>query len=126
MHPFPPRRDLEFLVGETLSQICLNPFSLDFAFENGSAITAEYSVEYVSSDGISSRHDIQKQLAPEPVRFHRCIGKTVTDIAVSDLRLSVKFGGGDVLHIETDLGRYESGQIRSGARSGENPVYIVF
>jgi hypothetical protein len=42
MYPFPPSDDLRFLVGETIGQIALDPWSLQFRFADGGQITVEH------------------------------------------------------------------------------------
>jgi hypothetical protein len=126
MHPFSSRDKLGFLIGETVTQIRMNPFNLDFLFESGTLINCEYAILFSPKLGSPVRYDIQEQFRSEPVIFHQCIGKRVINLAVSELKLSLIFEDENVLHIESDIGPYESGQIVRASASGEEPTYIVF
>jgi hypothetical protein len=103
----------------------LNPFNPDFVFESGSLISCEYAVAFSPEQGNVVRYNIQEQFENEPVIFHRCIGKRVVDLTVSELRLDLIFERGGVLHIESDIGPYESGNILCASTAGE-PIYVVF
>jgi hypothetical protein len=41
MHPFPPTAELQFLLGEEIAQICLDPYALQFRFAKGGHISVE-------------------------------------------------------------------------------------
>ncbi len=122
MHPFGPRETLTFLINDTLAQISIDPYSLQFSFESGTNVTAEFGVTFVAADGTQGYCDVQQQVMPSLTTVHDFISKVVTDIAVNEQRLDLIFSSGAVLQIHTDLGMYESGQIAAS----QPPVFIVF
>lgn len=83
-------------------------------------------MEHVTAGGTRLEHRMQEQMGSGPIYLHRCIGKMVIDIDVEDLRLSLTLDGGDVLHILSDLGPYEAGQITRNDKADEASALIVF
>lgn len=126
MKPFPPADKLSFLVGGRLTQICLNPYTLDLVLDNGGRVCAEHVIEFVTPDGSSSRHDIQRTLGSAPLTFHHCINREVVGLDISDLRLTLRFDNGSILYIESKIGPYESGHISYSASGDDKHHFIVF
>jgi hypothetical protein len=119
MHPFPSKETLSFLVGLELSNVVLQPYSLDFQFTDGTWLMAEYRVEYANRDEITV-HNIQDDLGP--ITFHPLIRgqERVLAIDVSGDRLSLIFAGGRKMTVVSNFGPYESGHIT------RNDQLIVF
>jgi hypothetical protein len=121
MRVFGPRDTLTFLIGETLSQICIDPWSLQFRFESGTNILAEFQATFVAADGAEARCDIGQGM-PALARIHDFLGKAVTDIGVSELQLDLMLEGGAILRLHTETGAYESVVIGSNV----DPGVLVF
>lgn len=51
MHLFPSATDLQFLVGKELSQVALDPHSVQFRWWQGGQITVMGELEHVDEDG---------------------------------------------------------------------------
>jgi hypothetical protein len=118
MYEFPPASELKSLIGETLMQVCLDPHSTQFHFD-ASHITAEFDVEQIEPDGTVWRYE-DVAFEGRPVILHRLIGKTVTSIDSEGLRLKIGFDSGAQLHLLSEIGPYECGQIGTGGK------FIVF
>jgi hypothetical protein len=118
MHEFPDIVEISFLLGDTLVQIGLDPYSTQFTFEE-SHITAECAVEYVGLDGKVWPYECVAAEGPA-IMLHRLVGKKITAVDVQPLRLGITFEDGAVLFVLSEICPYESGQI-----SG-NGKFIVF
>lgn len=110
MHHFPPAADLQFLVGEEIGQIALDPWSLQFRFVGGGQITVEGRIEHVDKGGRTYSHDCQKRTG-EAIYLHQLLQNTISAVSAESLCLSLTFASGAILHIFTELGLYECGQI---------------
>lgn len=110
MHPFPPASELNFLVGEEIGQIALDPWSLQFRFVSGAHITVEGRIEHVDETGRAYHHDCQIR-AGEALYLHQLLQQSISAIDVEPLCLSLKFKNGSILRIFSELGQYECGQI---------------
>ncbi|KFC74786.1 hypothetical protein FG93_00965 [Bosea sp. LC85] len=118
MHEFPPASELDHLIGDTLMQVCLDPFGLQFRFER-STITSERAVEHIEPDGTAWSYRCVADEAPA-TKLHRLVGRRVTSLSSTGMRLSITFDDGAELTILSDLGPYEAGQIGGGRQ-----VYCV-
>jgi hypothetical protein len=118
MYEFPPASELNSLIGETLTQVGLDPYSTQFHFDP-SHITVEFAVEQIEPDGTVWRYECVAAEGP-PTMLHRLVGKTVTSIESEALRLNIRFDNGAQLHLLSVIGPYESGQINVGGK------FIVF
>jgi hypothetical protein len=56
MYEFPPVSELQTLIGETLTQVGLDPYSTQFHFDK-CHITVEFAVEQVEPDGTIWRYE---------------------------------------------------------------------
>jgi hypothetical protein len=110
MHQFPPNADLQFLLGETLGQIALDPWSLQFRFAGGGQITVEGRIEHVDASGATHSHDCQKRTG-EALYLHQLLQHPITAVDAEPLCLSLTFADGAILRIFTVLGGFECGQI---------------
>jgi hypothetical protein len=110
VHAFPPSDELQFLVGDEIGQICLDPWSLQFKFVSGSQITVEGRIEHIDESGLSHSHDCQTR-AGEALHLHQLLQHPISAISVQPLCLSLTFASGAVLRIYSELGRYECGTI---------------
>jgi len=111
MWPFPPKEKLTFLVGLELSNVTLQPHTLDFRFTDGTLIQAEYMVEYANGEKVIV-HDIQGDLGP--INFHPLIREQarVLDIDVTEHRLTLRFADNrSITILSVSPGPYESGNI---------------
>lgn len=109
MYEFPPASDMNHLIGDTLMQVCLDPFSTQFRFERSSLIS-EYAIEHTEADGKVWKYDCIASEAPASL-LHRLVGRTVTDLRSDGFRLTLLFDNGAALHVLTDNGPYEAGHI---------------
>jgi hypothetical protein len=119
MHPFPPSDDLRFLVGQTISQIALDPFSLQFRFADGGQVTVEGRIEHVDASGVTHSYDCQKRIN-EALYLQQLLQQSITVAETEPHCLSLIFESGAVLRIFTELSGLECGQIVKDHR------YIVF
>lgn len=99
-------------------QVCLDPFSTQFQFERN-RIISELAVEQIEPDGTPWIYKCVAAEAPANM-LHRLVGKRVTEVKSEELRMSLIFDNGAVLHILSDLEPYEAGHI-----DGEGK-FIVF
>ena len=122
MHPFPPSDDLQFLVGGTIEQIALDPWSLQFRFADAGQITVEGRIEHVDTGGLTHSHDCQERTG-EALYLHQLLQHSITAVETEPLCLSLTFASGAILRIFTELGGFECGQINF---LGKDHGYIVF
>jgi hypothetical protein len=118
MYEFPPTSELNGLIGETLTQVGLDPYGTQLHFDP-SHITVEHALEQIEPDGTVWRYDCVAAEGP-PIMLHRLVGKTVASIECEALRLKIGFENGAQLHLLSVIGPYESGQIGVGGK------FIVF
>lgn len=123
MHPFPHASELNFLVGEEIGQISLDPWSLQFRFVSGAHITVEGRIEHIDETGRSHHHDCQVR-AGEALYLHQLLQQSISAVEVEPLCLSLKFTSGSILRIFSELSQYECGQIYPAGSTAL--VMIVF
>jgi hypothetical protein len=112
MHPFPPTAELQFLLGEEIAQICLDPYALQFRFAKGGHISVEGRIEQLDRDGNSHSHDCQTQ--PQAALYlHQLLQRRVVRVEGESYCLSLTFDDGSKLRIFSDDGSYECGHISS-------------
>ena len=109
MYEFPPTSELNNLIGETLTQVGLDPYSTQFHFDT-SHITAEFAVEQIEPDGTVWRYQCVAADGPQ-IMLHRLVGKTVTSMESEGLRLKIGFDNRAELHLLSEIGPYESGTM---------------
>lgn len=97
------------MAGDTLMQICLDPFGIQFRFERNS-LTSELALEHEEPDGTLWRYACVASEAPASV-LHRLVGRTVASVATESFRLTLTFDNGATLRIISDDGPYEAGHI---------------
>jgi len=117
MYEFPSSEELSFLVGDTLIQICLDPYSTQFRFDQ-CQITVEQAVEQ-EIEGKIWRYECIAAEGPA-IMLHRLVGKKIMAIDAQPLRLSLTFDDGAILHVASEICPYESGQISGHGK------FIVF
>jgi hypothetical protein len=110
MHAFPQTADLQFLVGETFGQICLDPWSLQFRFAGGGQITVEGRIEHVDGAGLTHPYDCQDRKG-QALYLHQLLQHTISAVRAEPLCLTLTFDDRAVLRIFTELGSFECGQI---------------
>jgi hypothetical protein len=123
MHQFPSSTDLQFLLGETLGQIALDPWSLQFRFAGGGQITVEGRIEHVDEGGSTHPHDCQSRTG-EALYLHQLLQHPVTAVDAEPFCLSLTFSTGAILRIFTEVGGFECGQVHPPEGSGRG--FIVF
>jgi hypothetical protein len=118
MYEFPPVSELNSLIGETLTQVGLDPYGIQFRFDP-SHITAEFAVEQIEPDGAVWYY---RCVAAEgsPIMLHRLVGKIIASIESEGLRLKIGFDNGARLHVLSQIGPYECGTMSAGGK------FIVF
>lgn len=121
MHPFPSAAELQFLVGEEIGQICLDPYGLQFRFVSLGQISVAWRIEHVARDGQSHAHDCEAQ-TPEALYLHQLLQHHITKVETEPYRLSLTFDDGAILRVFSEKGRYECGHIWSS----ENQLALVF
>lgn len=109
MHKFPPVAEMAHLIGDTLEQVCLDPFSTQFRFERNFLIS-EYAVEHTEPDGTVWKFQCVASEAP-PTLLHHLVGRTVDDVRSEGFRLILLFNDGAALHVLSAAGPYEAGHI---------------
>ncbi len=109
MYEFPPTSELNHFIGDTLMQVCLDPHSTQFRFERN-RLLSELALEQVQPDGAVWRYECTAHEGG-PVMLHRLIGKKIVSVQSEKLRLSIVFDNGAVLHVMSDLGQYEAGNM---------------
>lgn len=122
MHPFPPTADLQFLIGEELGQVALDPYSLQFHFDSGCHITVEGRIEHVDENGQVHPHNCQER-SGAGIYLHNLLQHRIESLDAQPYCLSLVFENGAILRIFSDNGQYECGQIR---RTGAGEGLIVF
>jgi hypothetical protein len=110
MYEFPTSADLQFLLGKTLGQIALDPWSLQFRFVDGGQITVEGRIEHIDASGLSHPHDCQERTG-EALFLHQLLFQAVTEVHTEPICLSLTFADGAILRIFSGLGGLECGQI---------------
>ena len=111
MHPFPPGSDLKSLVGLTMTQIALDPFSLQFRFGDDGQIAVEGRMEHVDAGSVSHSYDCQQRASSGALYLHQLLEQSITAVETEPYCLSLTFNGGAILRIFTDLSRFECGHI---------------
>jgi hypothetical protein len=114
MHPFPPASELQFLVGKELEQISLGFWQFQFHFDKAS-LCVEGDLEHIDIDGVVRRHNTDADRL-SPIYIHHLLGQKVRLISVEPFRLTLAFDRGDLLHIYSDEGQFECGQIYESDR----------
>jgi len=121
MHPFPPADELQFLIGEEVSQVCLDPYGLQFRFVSLGQISVDWRIEHVDRDGQSHVHDCQAQ-TPEALYLQQLLQHRITKVETEPYCLSLTFDDGAVLQVFSYDGPYECGHIWSSG----NQLALVF
>ena len=111
MHQFPSSRDLQFLVGAALEQVCLDPWSTQFHFAGGMRLTVEGSFEYYDAAGVQHVHQSGDERDLGPVHLRTLLSQRITAAEADPLCLALTFGDGTTLRIHSDEGPWECGQI---------------
>ena len=120
MHPFRPATDLQFLVGDEIAQIALDPYGVQFRFSSSCQISVEHLIEHVDERGAIHSYEC-RATSEKPLYLHQLLQHRVSSVDVEALCLSLIFANEAILRIFTEIGPYESGQIY--LRDGD---FIVF
>ena len=110
MRPFPPSEGLQFFVGDSIAQICLDPYGLQFNFKSQRHLVAELGVEQVEPNGTVWLYDC-KSSEGAPLILHRLLCRRITAVEREELRLTFQIEVGSALTILADIGPHESGHI---------------
>ena len=114
MKEFPSEEDLAFLNGLTVSNAILQPYSIDFSFDDGTYLTVEHVLEHIHDNGRRDSFDIQEGYGP--LDLHKIVNHRIVGFEREPLRLTLRFDNGHSLRITSILGFYESGHFN---RRGE-------
>ena len=117
MYPFPPAADLQFLVGDEIGQIALDPYSLQFRFAAGGQITVGGRIEHIDEAGQTHAYDCQARNRAA-IYLHQLLQHRITTVDAEPFCLSMTFENGALLRIFSDDGPYECGLISSAASRG--------
>jgi hypothetical protein len=112
MKEFPDQSDLEFFVGCSVSNVILQPYSIDFQFDDASILVAEHLVEHLDVDQTLQQLDPQKGY--ESNKLNKIVNRLVTSVVRQPFSLTLHFDNGHAITITSRRGRFESGYIRSG------------
>jgi hypothetical protein len=112
MHPFPPAADLQFLVGEEVLQIALDPYSLQFRFAGGGEIFVQGRIEHIDDAGQTHPYNCQAPIGTA-IYLHQLLQHRIATVDAEPFCLSMRFESGAVLRVFSDDGPYECGQIYS-------------
>lgn len=123
MRPFPPGKDLAFLIGQEIGQVRLDPWSTQFRFADGGQITLEGPVEHLDVQGHAHRHQHLDAQDRGPVVLHDLLQTRIVALHREDWRLTLTFETGAELRIDSEDGPYESGQIYPPGKDGEIIVF---
>jgi hypothetical protein len=111
MKPFPPLDQLAFLIGAEVTNVTLQPYHVDFRFEDGTLLVVEHGLEYIDEQGRASAYDPQQRLASHSVSFHALILDRIAQVHVEAFRLALVFESGRQLVVLSKSGPYESGHV---------------
>ena len=111
MRRFPVASDLAFLIGKELTQIALDPNSVQFRWWGGGQITAQHDFEHVDEDRHTHRYECAAFNGP-PLLLHRLIQKKVVMLEADARCLTLGFEGGQLLRLYAEEGRGECGLIQ--------------
>ncbi|WP_020175089.1 hypothetical protein [Methyloferula stellata] len=120
MKPFPPAADLTKFEGGSIAQVRLDPHGVQFAFDSGRLIVAEYRIEQIEADGSRYPYECLAQNG-SPLILHRLLYRRIEAIRRADLNLTFEIEGGSLLTVFADIGPYESGNI-----SGPDYPFTIF
>jgi hypothetical protein len=123
MHHFPPAAEMQFLVGDEISQIRLDPYDIQFLFSSGTSMTVEWRIEHIDVGGVLHSHDCTASTG-EAIYLHQMLQQPVSAVDAEPLCLTLTFKTGAILRVFTETGTYECGQIFPSKESGRG--FIVF
>jgi hypothetical protein len=106
MKELPIERDLDFLVGSTLLQVCIGENELILRFDEEISITIESKFLVRDSNGLETAFDSSRSAAASLVKL---LSDTVKNVlGQSDGTLRLWFTRGDILEIFDSSEGYES------------------
>jgi hypothetical protein len=109
MQPFPDRNELQFLIGLRISNVILQPYSIDFTFEDNSFLVVEHCLVHKFSEADFDTFDIQNGYISN--RLHSVVSKKIVGIKAETWALSLCLKDGQVLQIVSNPGPLESGHF---------------
>lgn len=110
MHPFPSADALQFLIGDSIAQVWLDPYSLQFRFESSRHLFVGHRIEHAEPDGTVWTYDCQ-DTERGPLVLQRLLYCPIVTVEREDLRLTLRMKDGQSLTVLSDLGPYEAGYI---------------
>lgn len=110
MHPFPSADALQFFIGDSIAQVWLDPYSLQFSFESSRHLFVENRIEHAEPDGTLWTYDCQ-EMERGPLVLQRLLYRPIVAVEREDLRLTLRIDDGSSLTVLSDLGPYEAGYI---------------
>ncbi len=118
MREFPTEDTLQFLVGLTVSQVVLQPYSVDINFVDFTSLVIEHRLQFIDACGNKEFLEIQEGI--NLTRLHKIVRSSITAIAREPYCLSLTFDNKHTLSIFSEDGYLESGHIN---RSGDVIVF---
>jgi hypothetical protein len=110
MQPFPPAKNLEPLVGDSIVQIRLDPNSVQILFESGLTLLVQKRLTH-ECEG-QDRYEYQCEAWRDgPALLHRLVQKSVVEIDRQDWSLSITLNDGSILTVHSDNSNFESGHF---------------
>jgi hypothetical protein len=111
MLPFPPREDLEILIGDSVAQIKIDPNSVQILFESGLELFVEERLEHRCSNETPYVYQCEAW-CDGPSLLHRLIQKTVARIDRQDWTLELTLDDGSSLTLHSENSNFESGHFK--------------
>ena len=118
MKAFPETGELKFLLGLTVRNAILQPYSIDFTFDDGTFLIVEEGLEHVYEDGRSYWLNPQEEYGP--VDLHRIVNRQIVSLEREPFMLTLTFDNGHMMRIISTPGIYESGHF---SRQGDVVVF---
>jgi hypothetical protein len=123
MHHFPPATELQFLIGDEISQIRLDPYDIQFLFSSGASMTVERRIEHIDVGGVLHSHACMGSTR-EALYLQHLLQQPVSAVDAEPLCLTLTFKTGTILRVFTETGTYECGQIYPSKENGNG--FLVF
>ena len=114
MYGVPSDLNLTPFHGQTLTQICLGEFQLQFNFADEAHLSVEGALQLLTDDGTLMDAGLRGR-QPTEYRLHCLLGRTVlrSDVHAPEW-IDLHFSGGVTLGVIDDSAEYESFSIQPG------------
>ena len=112
MVPFPPSKELQFLLeGDAwVDQVTIHTSGVEFSFANGCRVQANTIIAYVDEHCRKTVHD-REWFDEGPVVFHQLLETPLFKVETEGFLLTLTFEGGRQLIVHSDEQPYEAGAV---------------